>query len=236
MVPSEPSVYNTITIAISFDRRATLSADLAEGELSMSESVEEKALVELYKKGDENAARIIVERYIDRLVTLARRRLSQRLSSRVDPEDIVQSAFRSFFVRAREGRFVFAEQDDLCKLLVRITLHKTLRQVAFHKAAKRDPGQETEQGEHHQERLLALLDGEPTPEAEVAFLDQLEHFFRQLRSEERQILEMRMQGYTNEEIGQKLGLYDRKIRRVIEHVRAIAEKEGLAPPGQLGEE
>jgi len=196
----------------------------------MSDNPEEHALIELWRKGDQNAARQIVERYVDRLVTLARRRLSQRLASRVDPEDIVQSAFRSFFARAREGRFVFAEQDDVCKLLVRITLHKTLRQVAFHKAAKRDPSAETEQGEHHHETLLAVLDGEPTPEATVAFLDQLEHFFNQLNSTERQILEMRIQGYSNDEIAEKLGTYDRKIRRVIEHVRAIAEKEGLTPP------
>ena len=101
-------------------------------------------------------------------MTLARRRLSQRLASRVDPEDIVQSAFRSFFARAREGRFVFAEQDDVCKLLVRITLHKTLRQVAFHKAAKRDPSAETEQGEHHHETLLAVLDGQEVVHIAVA--------------------------------------------------------------------
>src|SRR5207249_2634486 len=132
-------------------------------------------------QGDESAARQIVERYIDRLMTLARRRISQRLASRVDPEDIVQSAFRTFFVRAKEGQFVLADQNDLCKLLVRITLHKTLRQVAFHKATKRDPSQETEHGEHHQDRLLSLLDGEPTPEAEAEFVDQLDHFFNQLR-------------------------------------------------------
>src|SRR5262245_19266678 len=108
----------------------------------MPASPEEQALIELWRKGDENAARQIVDRYIDRLLLLARRHLSQRLASRVDPEDIVQSVFRTFFLRAREGQFTFADQDDLCKLLVRITLHKTLRQVAFHKAAKRDPGLE----------------------------------------------------------------------------------------------
>src|SRR5690349_17972640 len=195
----------------------------------MAMAPEEKVLIDLWRQGDQDAARQIVERYIDRLLVLARRRISQRLASRVDAEDIVQSVFRSFFVRAKDGRFVFAEQDDLCKLLVRITLHKTLRQVAFHKAAKRDASAETDQGEHHQERLLALLDREPTPEAEVAFLDQLEHFFGQLRPQEREILEMRLQGFSNDEIAKKLNIYDRKIRRVIEHVRAIAEKEGLAP-------
>src|SRR4051794_14160047 len=146
----------------------------------MAMAPEEQALIELWRKGDEDAARQIVERYIDRLLVLARRRISQRLASRVDAEDIVQSVFRTFFGRLKEGQFVFADQDDLCKLLVRITLHKTLRQVAFHKAAKRDPNQETEQGEHHREQLLALLDSEPSPDATVAFLDQLEHFLGQL--------------------------------------------------------
>jgi RNA polymerase sigma-70 factor, ECF subfamily len=201
----------------------------------MSMSPEEQALIHLWRQGDQEAARQIVERYIDRLLLLARSRISQRLASRFDAEDIVQSVFRTFFMHVKEGQFVFAHQDDLCKLLVRITLHKTLRQVAFHKAAKRDPSQETDQGEHHREQLMALLDGEPSPEATAAFLDQLEHFFSQLLPQERQILEMRLQGFSNEEIAKKLDVYDRKIRRVIEHIRDIAEKEGLTGPALLEE-
>ncbi len=195
----------------------------------MSDASEDRYLVDLFRHGDQDAARQIVDRYLERLLTLARRRISQRLASRVDPEDIVQSVFRTFFVRLREGQFVFDEQDDLCKLLMRITLHKTLRQVAYHKAAKRDPGQETPHGEHHSEQMLALVNEEPTQEATVAFLDQLEHFLSQLRPQEREILEMRLQGHSNEDIAAKLGIYDRKIRRVIEHVRDIARQEGLHP-------
>jgi DNA-binding CsgD family transcriptional regulator len=48
-----------------------------------------------------------------------------------------------------------------------------------------------------------------------------------LKPEERQILEMRLQGYSNDEIAEKLGIYDRKIRRIIERIRGIAEVEGL---------
>jgi RNA polymerase sigma-70 factor (ECF subfamily) len=189
---------------------------------------EEQALIDLWRKGDQDAARQIVERYIDRLLVLARRRISQRLASRVDAEDIVQSVFRTFFVRLKDGRFVFQEEDDLCKLLVRITLHKTLRQVAFHKAAKRDPNLETNQGEHHREQLLAVLDREPSVEDALAFEDELDKFLAPLSEQEQQIIRMRLQGYTNDEIAQELGLYDRKIRRVMERVRLVAEEEGLA--------
>ena len=195
----------------------------------MAEPAEDKSLISQFRKGDQDAARQIVDRYLDRLLTLARRRISQRLASRVDPEDIVQSVFRTFFGRVKDGQFVFADQDDLCKLLMRITLHKTLRQVAYHKAAKRDPSLETEQGQHHRDQLLGLLDREPTPEAMVTFLDQLEHLLQELRPEERRILELRLQGYSNEEINRELGLYDRKIRRLAEQIRAKARREGIMP-------
>src|SRR6516164_7022781 len=119
----------------------------------MSESPEDKVLVELWRAGDENAARQLFDAYAERLVALARRRISPRLASRVDPEDVVQSVFRTFFGRLKEGRFKLEHQDDLCKLLVRITVHKTLRQVAFHQAAKRRLGSEAGQEETVREHL-----------------------------------------------------------------------------------
>lgn len=187
------------------------------------------ALVELFRAGNQDAARQLVDRYIDRLVALARQRLSHRLGSRVDPEDVVQSVFRTFFGRVKAGQFSINDQDDLCKLLVRITVHKVLRQVEFHQAAKRDSRQETEQGSRSQERLAELLDREPSPEATAAFIDQFTNFMSRMKEDERQVLEMRMQGYSNEEISAKLGIYDRKIRRIIERVRGLAEQAGLSP-------
>ena len=181
-------------------------------------------------QGDQQAAKQIVDGYVDRLVVLARRHLHQRLAARIDPEDIVQSVFRTFFSRVRDGQFVFAEQDDLTKLLVRITLNKTLRHVAFHRAAKRNPGAEATKDDGPLDRINGLLGAEPSPEATVAFLDQFEHLLNQLQPQEREILELRLQGYANEEISQKLGIYDRKIRRVIEHIRAIAKRDGITPP------
>lgn len=189
----------------------------------------EQHLIDQWRKGDQNAARQIVDGYLDRLVVLARRHLHQKLAARIDPEDIVQSVFRTFFSRVKDGQFVFSEQDDLTKLLVRITLNKTLRQVAFHRAAKRNPGLEASNDDGPNDRLTGLFGAEPTPEATVAFIDQFEHLLNQLQPQERQILELRLQGYANEEIAQKLGIYDRKIRRVIEHIRGIAKRDGLEP-------
>lgn len=195
----------------------------------MPEIPEGRALLDAWRGGDQGAARQIVEKYLDRLVALAKRRLSQRLASRVDPEDVVQSALRTFFNRAKQGKFQVDEQDDLCKLLTRITIHKVLRQVEFQQAAKRNPHLEAEQGSRTQERMQEVLDREPSPEAQVAFLDQLEALWSGMRPQDRQILELRLQGCTNQEIAEKLGTYDRHIRRVIEHVRGLAERAGFSP-------
>lgn len=201
------------------------------GDRSLPE-VGDRSLLNLWRAGDEAAARKLFDTYVDRLVALARRRISQRLASRIDPEDIVQSVFRTFFGRVKAGQFHIEDQNDLCKLLTRITVHKTLRQVAFHKAAKRDPNQETAQGDHSREMMMELLDREPTPDVAVAFLMEFEHLLGKLKPYERQIVEMRMEGYSNDEIVEKLDLkYDRKIRRVIERIRGMAEQEGLFTPG-----
>lgn len=188
---------------------------------------QDRSLLRLWQAGDQDAARQLFDRYVERLLALAKRRISQRLASRVDPEDVVQSVFRTFFDRAKAGQFHIEDQNDVCKLLARITVHKTLRQIAFHKAAKRDPSMETAQATDGQERLGELLDREPTPEEANVFVDQLEHFLNRLRPQDRQILEMRMQGYNNLEIAEKLNVSDRKIRRLMERVRGLAEQEGL---------
>jgi RNA polymerase sigma-70 factor (ECF subfamily) len=195
----------------------------------MPQSDRDRSLLQLWRSGDEKAAREIFDRYVSQLLELARRRISQRLARRIDPEDIIQSVFRTFFDRARAGQFHVEGADDLSKLLVRITLHKILRQVAFHTAAKRDLYLEAGQASDEQDRLLEVLDREPTPETAGAFLDALEHLLTQMRREDRQIIDLRLQNYSNVEIAEKLKISDRKIRRLMERLRGQAQEAGWLP-------
>jgi RNA polymerase sigma-70 factor (ECF subfamily) len=193
----------------------------------MTQLVSNQVLVERWRAGDQDAARRLFDRYVDRLAAVARQRIGHRLTARVDPDDVVQSVFRTFFGRLRDGQFSIDEQDDLCKLLTKITVHKTLRQVEFQQAQRRNPGQETSQGEASHERLMELLARDPSPEATVNFLDEFQHFLSALRPEERAILELRFQGHDNDEVSVKLGVSDRKVRRVVERMRGLAEQSGL---------
>jgi RNA polymerase sigma-70 factor, ECF subfamily len=197
------------------------------GSLWFMDPQTDRTLVHLWRGGDQEAAQKLFDRYVDRLVAVAKRRISERLAGRIDAEDVVQSVFRTFFVRAREGKFQIKDPDDLCRLLARMTVHKTLRKVEHHTAAKRDAGAEVGQSEDAQQRLSEFLDREPSPDAANSFLDELEHFLAQLKPEEQQILELRMQGHSTEEIAGQLKTYDRKVRRVMERIRGLAEQLGI---------
>src|SRR5262245_47150683 len=94
-------------------------------------------LVARWRAGDEAAAAELFERYADRLIALARSRLSAKVAGRVDPEDVVQSAYRSFFAGVRNGRYDLERGGDVWRLLLAITLHKLYRQVQQHQRQKR---------------------------------------------------------------------------------------------------
>ena len=189
------------------------------------EDTTDQQLVEQCRTGDEGAAAELFNRYVSRLMGVARKRLGERMNSRLDPEDVVQSVFRTFFTRLKKDQFEFEGNDDLSKLLVRITLHKTLRQIAYHRAARRDPSQEMPQGELSRHDIFQVMTKAPTPETVVTFVDQLDHFLARLDPDEQQILTLRLQGHSSEEIAKELNTYDRKVRRVLERVRTLAQEE-----------
>src|SRR5260370_62016 len=77
-------------------------------------------LLTKYRQGDESAATELFRRYVGRLTVLARAKMAPKIARRFDAEDVVLSAYRSFFVRARDGQFSLINSGDLWRLLVTI--------------------------------------------------------------------------------------------------------------------
>ena len=192
------------------------------------DEIGDKTLAEQCQEGDERAFEAIFERYGEKLVRLAGKRISEKLSRRIEPEDVVQSVFRTFFGRVQENRFTFVNADDLWKLLVSMTLNKLRNKVDFHTAAKRAVGAERPLGGTTSQPSAFDPSGEePSGEAVVAFLDLLETFMDELRPQDRTILEMRLNGYTQDEIARDIGCTERTVRRVLERIRGVAEQNKL---------
>src|SRR5215813_10524829 len=130
------------------------------------------------KGGDLAAAQPLWERYHRRLVSLARQRLQSARRRESDEEDVVQSAFHSFFQGVARGRFPrLDDRDDLWRLLVVITARKALDQIAQEHTKRRGGG--TLQGESRifprqpswdEAAIEQVVGEEPTPEfaAQVA--------------------------------------------------------------------
>jgi RNA polymerase sigma-70 factor (ECF subfamily) len=183
-------------------------------------------LMARWRDGDQQAADALFHRYAERLLALVRTRLSNQLARRFDAEDVVQSAYRSFFTGAREGRFVLTQSGDLWRLLVAITLHKLHRQIEHHRAGKRSPAREQEV-----QRVggftafeAETLAREPSPADAAALADELEQIMRGLDVHRRRILELRLQGYTLEEIATDTHHSLRTVRRRLEHVKQYLEQ------------
>ena len=51
------------------------------------------------RAGDQAAAREIFERFVDKLIRLAHSRFDAVLRHKVDPDDVVQSAYKRFFLK-----------------------------------------------------------------------------------------------------------------------------------------
>lgn len=189
---------------------------------------DDRELAQDIQAGSETAAKELFDKYCERLMRLAKRRISQRMASRFDPEDVIQSAFRTFFKRVKNDEFVFENEDDLFKLLVRLTVRKTLRQVSHHQAAKRNTDTEAVSSSEDSSLLSHVPGDTPAPEVEVVFMDEFERLMGRLTPAEREVLEMKMQGYSTLEIAEKQATYDRKIRRMLERIELVAKSLSMA--------
>lgn len=78
------------------------------------------------------------DRYRQRLCQLVEREMNRRFRRREDPEDVVQSAFRTFYRRNAQGEFRIDFSTDLWRLLETITRHKLLKHVEKLGTAKRN--------------------------------------------------------------------------------------------------
>lgn len=166
----------------------------------------------------------LVDRYTSRLLELARHHLPERVRRRVDPEDLVQSVYRSFFQRLKDGRFSFADSGDLWRLLAAMTFQRAAKAVRFHQQQRRDVRRERQLPKENdsQSTSPAILEREPSPEDVVALFDSLERLLEQLPDKYREIAVLQLEGHSVDEIAQTV----KRSRRTV--FRALAELEELA--------
>jgi RNA polymerase sigma factor (sigma-70 family) len=172
----------------------------------------------LGRGGDAAAAQRLWERYYADLVRLAHDHLAARARRGADAEDVALSAFASFCRGAAAGRFPrLADRHDLWRLLFTIAV----RHAADH--ARREGRQRRGGGQHIDVAdLLDLPDADldrlpgsaPDPAWAVAVADEVQSLLAGLpRDDLRQVVRLRLEGYTLPEIARQLGRCLRSVER-----------------------
>jgi DNA-directed RNA polymerase specialized sigma24 family protein len=163
------------------------------------------------KAGDHAALQPLWERYFARLEALARKRLKGRPAGGADAEDVALSAFVSLYRGAQRGRFPRLEgRDDLWQVLILLARQKAADLVEAEGRQKRGGGKvlpaSALAGDGSAEDVFAAVFGpEPTPEFAAEVAEQCRLRLDALPEDLRQVALWKMEGYTNEEIGEKLG-------------------------------
>jgi DNA-directed RNA polymerase specialized sigma24 family protein len=176
-------------------------------------------------KGDSRAELEIWERYFERLVSLARVHLGNLPRRTADEEDVALSALKSLFRGARAGRFPKLEdRDDLWRLLFLISSRKAISQKRRFFADRR-PDRRTDMTETPsavQEQLAAVWGNEPSPEFAAEWAENMRQRLDELPDDAcRTIAHMRLEGYTNREIAERMQTYEVKIERKLRLIREI---------------
>lgn len=169
------------------------------------------------RSGAPEATSELFHQYANRLIGLARKHIEERNRAKVDPDDIAQSVFRTFFRRTSAGEFDIANEDALWALLAQITIYKCGKWNRHFRAGKRDS-----QKEVSIEALLESIQPEPQEAGELS--DLVERVLSQLDDRSRTICELRLQGYQIGEIAYKINCAQATVYRDLNQIRDSLSK------------
>jgi RNA polymerase sigma factor (sigma-70 family) len=188
---------------------------------------EEGQLADFLKRiqaGDESAARELLQRYEPEVRLVVRRQLPRLLRSRFDSLDFLQSVWGSFFRRMRDAPTDFEDSRHLVAFLARAAKNKVIDEYRRAASLKNDMHREEPLwGDGRRPKEVADPIDSPS---EVAQAHEVFDRLHALLPEERKtMLELKAEGLSSKDIGERLGVSERTVQRVLEELRRRMETE-----------
>jgi RNA polymerase sigma factor (sigma-70 family) len=186
-------------------------------------------LIARARTGDEAAVREFLTRFEPEVRTMVRGRLPRMLRTQFDSMDFVQAVWQSFFADLRKGPRQFENVHHLRGFLAGVARNKVYeehRRLTRTKkyALAREQRLYVRRGSREVER--ELISPEPTPSQAVQASDRLAQLMATCSPREVQVIVLRHQGLTFEEIAARTGVNERSVRRIIDEARARMEARG----------
>jgi RNA polymerase sigma factor (sigma-70 family) len=183
------------------------------------------SLLDRIRAGDESAAFELLARYEAQVRLVVRRQLPRILRSRFDSLDFLQSVWGSFFRRMKAGPEEFEDPRSLVAFLARAAKNKVIDE--YRRSSSRKGNMRLEEPIWVENARPRELAGDEDSPSEIIEARETFGRLKNLLPENRRImLELRVEGLSTREIGDRLNVSERTVRRVLEDLRRRTESDG----------
>lgn len=184
------------------------------------------------KRGDQVAVKEIWDRYFVKLTAVARRKLGTASSRELDAEDVASRALYRFYGGATAGRFAeLTSRDDLWPLLLTITWQESVDEIRRATRQKRGGGAVRGEsmfdgGDGNGNGLAQIPDSGPTPDFAAMLDERLKELLDRLSDDSmRQVALGKMEGCSNQELAESIGISIHSVGRKLRAIRELWERE-----------
>lgn len=180
-----------------------------------------------YRSGDDQAAQRLFERYFRRMVVVARQRIGRDRPD-FDSEDVALSAFHTFCSALQENQYPELNgADGLWRLLVVMTERKAGDRMKGERALRRGGA-----GRNADKLPMAtvgqrlsldeIIKEDDDPQLLILMAEQYRRLLDILQDAElEQLAIYKMEGYTNEEVAERLGYSRRTVQRMLNLIKKL---------------
>jgi RNA polymerase sigma-70 factor (ECF subfamily) len=159
-------------------------------------------------KGDDNAVAQAFSTYAPYLNVVVRRWLSFPLRAKLDTTDIVQSVWSDLVPGFRQGNWQFSNHEQFRAFLVKAARNRFLNRVRRHRRAL-----EHEQALSEMDEAVAAP-AQPSPWEEAQANDLWERMLAECPPTHRDLLLLKRQGLSLDELAERSGLHPSSVRRI----------------------
>jgi RNA polymerase sigma-70 factor (ECF subfamily) len=183
-------------------------------------------LVERVKAGDAEAISDFVRRFEGEVRAMVRGRLPQVLRSQFDSMDFVQAIWESVLIKDGQDLNQFTNEQHVRAYLAGVARNKVYEEHRKRTRTKRYNLKREEplyirRGDREQPRELQSPD--PTPSQDAQVRDRFAQLVAGRTPKEVEVIELRRQGLTFDEIAARTGIGERSVRRIIDSIRERME-------------
>ncbi len=169
------------------------------------------------RDGDEQAWQELVDQCYSKVLRVVRRRLDRPMRSLFDSTDFANDVFKSLF--AKSHKFDFPNVEAVGKYLEKTAHDKVVDEWRKQHRIKRDRNRSVSFNDLAAgEMQFEPMADDPTPSQYAQASETRELLADSISDEDRAVLDLKAQDYSNEEVASRTGFHVRKVQRVLKKI------------------